>query len=439
MQKAHSEKSQRTPSETQPQLYFDPTKGWYEKGTGGQALPFQPGEKPYYDKALGEWVKPELPRQSHPGIADATTTQASNSRVVMPDAIRSNLIKSDVIKPDAIQTDAAKVSDKIHPEEMFSQAVQLFTKLPENLLLKSHGREVSLETDLPRLMDAIPGVQLNDQARQIMDHVKRVHLDGEHVTLDLKSNFTLPLQNEKFGQMVNGLTFGNVRHQVSFDAAFLGTGEDMRLTNVRGINVEARGNRRLQIHELSMNAAGENPALGLVLDNPKKFSILRAFSSDNISMQMPLRALDAQLSPDTVRTAMRTAHTVRDCLEQREAIAAVDQITDAKMRAGLLDIIGSVKSIAKSGNSVEINRSGPPVTVSAAAGEVTVAPVVRFKLGGDIGGPGIAPALTNIEGVDLKVAMLKRFGLNAKLKVPLHGLSLDLDKTGKSVVKVHTD
>ncbi len=444
-------------------LYFDPVKGWYAKDKSNNAVLLDAGSKPYYDSARGSWIKPltqkpnaEVKHLEVPPLRTASPNQAHAIAHEMPRGTGAARLIATELPPPAtaslvprelplaaveaqrpVARELPRATDTARPvvDDLFSTAAQVMSRLPGNMQLKFQGKSVAIDADVSKLVDALPFIQISDKGREIAGYVRGIRLDGNHVTLDLKDNFAVPIRNESTGDSVNGLIFGDGQRQVSFDAVFDKSGERMTLRNISGVTIDAIGGRRLGLHELTLNAHRDSPVLTVTYDNPKKtIPLLRRFASDHATMSVPLTALDKSVSVDSIRAAMTTVDDVRNALVNRDSMSLTKGLGDRDLRRGIQEVLSTLQTVTKNGDAIEITRGGGPAALPLGAGgsELIVGQTVRFRSASD----KLGPTLSSIQGIDMRVPML---GSGSELRMTLKGLSTGVDSRGRKVIKVHSD
>lgn len=348
----------------------------------------------------------------------------------------SRVARSDVPFETEQQRQARELA-RFEKGSPLEKAVYVFSRLPEKASLQFTNGGLSLSTDFARVIDAVPGTNLDGKAREVLSAVKSVSLQGDTFTASLSGDQRIALNYEiPFVGKATELKIGN-NNAFSFELALNPADpKDISLKKISGLSVTLNG-KELGIREMSLTTSGKEPMLHVKIDNPgtKPERMPEALWPKTVTLPIPLRLISDGTSPGVIQGALRTFSDMRSVLQAKDLTPFAANIPEAGLKNTVEAILKGAKSIIKNGDQIQITRDNGVVNHDLGGPRIEVMPHVSFRLGKDMN----APRLYDISGIHVSVPLPEELRAGSRFSTNLKSIELGYaDGNGQRNLTIRT-
>ncbi|RTL36937.1 MAG: hypothetical protein EKK48_24720 [Candidatus Melainabacteria bacterium] len=335
-----------------------------------------------------------------------------DARPAKPGEVRADAVVEVKFKSDV---------ERFREADPITKTSTVISRLPD-FKIAFADKKLSMETDFTKLLEATPGVDLGGEVKGIVGAAKRISLDGDKFTMDLKDVAKLKIDRDivMVGKITD-LRVGNADKQFKFEVQFDPKNtERVSIKNISGMTLERQGADPLAIHEISLDTSGEKPMLKVTVDNPARWA--RELSK-TVTVPLDLSAAVPGLNADFLKGLVKTLSDSKTALQSRDAGMLLSGLPDEGIRNKLVDVLKGLTSIEKKGNELTIVRDNGVSEHDFGGPRLRVSPVIRCQIDTAAGGIDVR----NIDGVKLVTALPSlpsRLGLGSELAVGITGVSL---------------
>lgn len=316
-------------------------------------------------------------------------------------------------------------AEKFAGKDAIDKTATVLSRLPEKLKIEYSGEKLSLQTDFVKLVEATPGITLDQNAKEIFSKFNKLTLDGNTFTLDLKENTKLKLdvpEIQKVGKPT-GLSIGDANTQVKFDIEFDAKNPDkVALKNIKGISLDVEGKKPIAIHSLSLDMSGGKAKLSVTADNPlTKPELMPAkLWLDKVSLTFDLDKVAPGMNADFLQGMVKTLSDSKAAAQNKDASMFLANIPDQALRTKLQEMLEGITSIEKDNDTLTIRRSNGVTSHDFGGPRLSVQPELSFKLRSK--GEGVD--ISDVKGVQVTYDLPPEAGIGDKITVGVTGLSI---------------
>ena len=276
--------------------------------------------------------------------------------------------------PPAKPLDAAamerQVVEKFKTQPIIDQSVTILNRMPDKVAITVDKDRIAIATDFVKALEAIPGVKLNDEAKDHLSKVKSIGFEKGvyHIQLDKKINFA------------DGL--GTLGPDLSFEVKNDTTKADgVGIKNIKGLNILG-----MAVEELSVRTDGGKNAITAKCD----------FFGKKVEQSIDLNKYG--LHGDLLKQAIGQLSEYQPMFQNRDFGKFTDQIPEG-FRTTVSDMLSGVTSVTKDGDTFAVKRNNGSAKFELNGMNATIGSDVSFKLGKNAD----EPAIRDLRGVSVSI------------------------------------
>lgn len=302
-----------------------------------------------------------------------------------------------------------RVVEKFKTQPIIDQAVTILNRLPDKVAINVDKDRISIATDFVKALEAIPGVKLNDEAKDHLSKVKSIGFENGvyHIKLDKKINFA------------DGL--GSLGPDLSFEVKNDTTKPDgVGIKNIKGLTILG-----MPVEELSVCTDGGKNAISAKCD----------FFGKKVEKDIDLNKFG--LHAELLKQAIGQLSEYQPMFQKRDFGRFTDQIPEG-FRTTISEMLKGVTSVTKDGDTFTVKRNNGAAKFELPGLTATVGGDVSFKLGKNAD----EPSIKELKGVSVSIPIPEKLSeyLGDKYSTNIRGVSLGLsDREGGRRIRVDAD
>lgn len=311
------------------------------------------------------------------------------------------------------------------------QVALLFNRMPDKANFSIKDGKISFSTDFAKMVEVAPTVRLDPNAREVLNRVKSIDLEGDKFTARLDKPASFKVDVDLKLVKVKEIQFGtdknpNVSFDVKFDPKDPG---GIAIEKIEGLTVKTDVGLSVAVRGLALKTKDGKPVVEMTIDNPLRVP-------PTITVQHPLEKVVPGIESGTMTNIIRALADAKTSLQKKDLSAYIDHITEPGLRDTVKKLAEGVTSITKDGDKVTITRNNGTAEYSMGGPSIKVSPYLSFRIGND---PD-APRIFDVEGVMFAVPLPSELKIGDKYFTGIKEISLGhASSDGSRTLTVRTD